>query len=158
MSAQEGRVVDRIAGSPISMAQIIWRVEGPDTDPVGRIETDVTGRFHLSPAWSGEGWIEVRSIGHLPRTLSRSEAEATGWLVELEPDPLELESLVVTAAGRTSRSRRSPALSKSFALPIVEWNTRAVLPALPVQVLTQATGSGSSDSLTASSCWRPISG
>ncbi len=96
-------MVDRIAGSPISMAQIIWRVEGPETDPAGRIETDVTGRFHLSPAWSGEGWIEVRSIGHLPRTLSRSEAEAIGWLVELEPDPLELESLVVTAAGRTQR-------------------------------------------------------
>ena len=57
-----------------------------------------------------------------------------------------------------TRSRRSPALSKSFPLPMVEWNTRAVFPVLPVQVLTQATGRGINSSFTASPFCRPISG
>jgi outer membrane receptor for ferrienterochelin and colicins len=85
------------------MAQILWKAGGPEAVPIGRIEADVTGRFRLSEEWTGEGWIEVRSLGHRTLTLARAEAEAAGWRLALEPDPLELESVLVTAAGRSQR-------------------------------------------------------
>lgn len=103
LAAQEARVVDRASGAAVPMAQIIWKVDGPEGEPVERIEADVRGRFVVPARWAGQGWVEVRSLGHRPLTLSRAEAAEAGWQLSLEADPLELESLLVTAAGRTQR-------------------------------------------------------
>jgi outer membrane receptor for ferrienterochelin and colicins len=100
--AQDGQVVDRRSGAPVPMAQILWRVEGPGAEPVGRVEADASGRFRLRSSWQ-DGWIEVRSLGHRTVSLSWAEAGASGWRIELDPDPLELESVLVTAAGRAQR-------------------------------------------------------
>jgi outer membrane receptor for ferrienterochelin and colicins len=101
-AAQDGQIVDRMSGAAVPMAQILWKVGGPEAEPVGRVEADVSGRFRLRSDWR-DGWIEVRSLGHRTVTLSRAEAEASGWRIGLEPDPLELESVLVTAAGRAQR-------------------------------------------------------
>jgi outer membrane receptor for ferrienterochelin and colicins len=101
-AAQDGQVVDRLSGAAVPLAQILWKVEGPEATPVGRVEADVSGRFRLRSDWR-DGWIEVRSLGHRTVTLSRAEADALSWRIELEPDPLELESVLVTAAGRAQR-------------------------------------------------------
>ena len=85
------------------MAQILWREGGVDAEVVARIEADVTGHFRVPSGWSGNGWIEVSSLGHRSLTISRAEAEAATWRITLDPDPLELESVLVTAAGRSQR-------------------------------------------------------
>lgn len=103
LAAQVGAVFDRSSGAPVPMAQVLWRVGGPDGEVAGRAEADVSGRFHVAPGWVGEGWIEVRSLGHRMLGLTRGDAEAAGWRLGLEPDPLELESVVVTAMGRAQR-------------------------------------------------------
>jgi outer membrane receptor for ferrienterochelin and colicins len=85
------------------MAQVLWKVGGPGAEPIGRVEADLSGRFRLRPEWTGQGWLEIRSLGHRPVVVTRADAAAAGWRVALEPDPLELESLLVTAAGRSQR-------------------------------------------------------
>lgn len=103
LAAQDGQVVDRLSGGPVPMAQIVWRPGGVDAEASARVEADVTGRFRVPSAWRGEGWVEVSSLGHRMLTLSRAEAEASAWRLSLDPDPLELESVLVTAAGRSQR-------------------------------------------------------
>ena len=125
-AAQDGRVVDRLSGAPVPMAQILWKVEGPEADPVGRLEADVSGRFRLRTDWR-EGWLEVRSLGHRTVTLSRAEAAAAGWSIGLEPDPLELESVLVTAAGRAQRR-------SEISVPIAQISTEEIRAQSPPSV------------------------
>lgn len=103
LAGQNGQVIDQLSGAPVPMAQILWKTAGPEAESVGRIAADVRGRFRLSSKWRGQGWIEVRSLGHRTLILSRAEAEAFAWRLSLAPDPLELESILVTAAGRSQR-------------------------------------------------------
>ncbi len=119
LAAQEGWVVDSTSGAVVPMAQILWKPAGPETDPVDRTEADVAGRFRVPARWSGSGWFEVRSLGHRPLTLSRAEAQAGGWRFSLEPDPLELESVLVTAGGRSQRRSQ-------IAVPIAEVTARDI--------------------------------
>ncbi len=119
VAAQEGRVTDALSGAVVPMAQILWKPAGPDVEAGGRIEADVSGRFTVPVAWSGDGWIEVRSLGHRPLTLTRAAAQAGGWLLALEPDPLELESVLVTAGGRSQRR-------SEIAVPIAEVTARDI--------------------------------
>lgn len=101
--AQDGHVIDGLSGAAVPMAQILWKPGGVDAEAVDRIEADVAGRFRVDPAWSGSGWIEVRSLGHRPLALTVEEARAASWRLVLESDPLELESVLVTAGGRAQR-------------------------------------------------------
>lgn len=101
--AQEGRVTDRLSGAAVPMALILWKPDGAEAEPVDRVEADVSGRFRLDRGWAAPGWIEVRSLGHRPLSLSLDEAEAASWQLVLEADPLELESVMVTAGGRAQR-------------------------------------------------------
>jgi outer membrane receptor for ferrienterochelin and colicins len=103
LAGQDGQVIDQLSGGPVPMAQILWKTAGPEAESVDRIEADVRGRFRLSSKWRGQGWIEVRSLGHRTLIVSRAEAEASAWRLSLAPDPLKLESILVTAAGRSQR-------------------------------------------------------
>ena len=103
LAAQEGRVTDALSGAAVPMAQILWRPGGAEAEPGDRTEADVAGRFSPRAEWRGQGWIEVRSLGHRPLVLSLAEAEAASWQLVMNPDPLELESVLVTAGGRAQR-------------------------------------------------------
>jgi outer membrane receptor for ferrienterochelin and colicins len=95
-----GSIYQLDSGAPVVGATIGWRT-GED-DAIRWVETDLRGRF-VVPAWSGEGVIEVRALGHRTRQLTLAEATSAQWRIGLETDPLELETVVVTAAGRTQR-------------------------------------------------------
>lgn len=120
LAAQVGTVFDRSSGAAVPMAQVLWKAEGPDAPAVGRVEADVGGQFRVEGGWTGPGWLEVRALGHRTLTLSRAEAEALGWRLGLEPDPLELESVVVTAMGRTQRR-------SEVSVPIATISTEEIL-------------------------------
>ena len=123
LAAQDGRVVDALSGAAVPMAQILWRPAASDAGelaaPSGRIEADVAGRFRVPGAWAGAGWVEVRALGHRPLTVTRSQAEAAGWRFTLEADPLELESMLVTAGGRAQRR-------SEISVPIAEVTAREI--------------------------------
>jgi len=103
--AQQGRagtIYDAESGAPLGAASIGLR-HGADAR-IGRwLETDGGGRFVVPAATDSVTSIEVRALGHRGRVLSVAETEALGWRIGLDPDPLELESVVVTAVGRTQR-------------------------------------------------------
>lgn len=102
-SAQQGVVSDGETGTPVPMALIVWMADGLDSDVSGRAEADIRGRFLLPLDWSPRGSIEVRALGHRPFVATWAEAVRLDWRFELESDPLQLESVVVTAAGRSQR-------------------------------------------------------
>lgn len=112
--APEGRVVDPLSGVGIAFAEIHWRPgREPDADATGRIESGLDGRFTVPRSWRAPGWVEVRSLGHVPLLVSHDDATAAGWTLELEVDPLELESVLVTAGARSRRR-------SEIAVPIAE--------------------------------------
>jgi outer membrane receptor for ferrienterochelin and colicins len=132
LAAQVGAVVDRSSGAAVPMAQVLWKSGRDDARAVGRTEADVAGRFHVGGDWVGDGWIEVRALGHRTLTVSRTEAEALDWRLVLEPDPLELESVVVTAMGRAQRR-------SEVSVPIATISTEEI----------QVSGAASADELLA---------
>lgn len=113
VSAQNGRVVDPLSGDGIAYAEIYWRPMGPQADIAQSIQTDLRGRFTIPGGWVDGGWLEVRSLGHRPLELTYAEAARREWTLELEADPLELESVLVTASGRSQRR-------SEIAVPIAE--------------------------------------
>jgi outer membrane receptor for ferrienterochelin and colicins len=103
-SAQQaavGSVYEEDSGTSIGGASIGWRPNGEGV--VRWVNADLRGRFDVPRDWVGSGSIEVRALGHRTRVLDVAEAAGMGWRIPLEADPLELESVVVTARGRAQR-------------------------------------------------------
>jgi outer membrane receptor for ferrienterochelin and colicins len=99
---QVGSVYDRLSGGAVAAATVSWRAE-QDGRVLGAIAVDAGGRFAVPNAWTSRGWVEVRALGHHPLSMSVAAAEAARWRLGLEPDPLGLDAVVVTASGRTQR-------------------------------------------------------
>lgn len=103
LQAQAGRVVDADTGAPLVGAEVVWVTAGGAL--VSSTATDGDGRFGVRDGWQGDGRLRVGTLGYQTRFLSRDEAAAAGWRIVLAPDPLDLDDVVVTVAGRTqSRS------------------------------------------------------
>lgn len=100
-AAQEGRVFVESTETPVPLADIVWRASA-DGPWAARVQSDLAGRFEVPASWTG-GFIEVRALGYAVRSLSRADAAAAGWRIALVADPLELETVVVTASGRAQR-------------------------------------------------------
>ena len=113
LSAQDGRVLDPLSGAGIAFAELYWLPGRPDADPVARIETDLSGHFSLPDDWRAPGWVQVRSLGFRPLLLSFQDASALAWTFVLDADPLELESVLITAGARGRRR-------SEIAIPIAE--------------------------------------
>ena len=120
VSAQDGRVIDPLSGAGIAFAEISWHPGHPEADPAARIETRLNGGFTLPDDWRAPGWIEVRSLGHQTLRLSFDDAAALDWSFALDADPLELESILVTAGARSQRR-------SEIAVPIVQITAEEIL-------------------------------
>jgi outer membrane receptor for ferrienterochelin and colicins len=97
---QVGQVVDDESGEPLAGVSVRWEPEEPDARPVTRV-SDVEGRFPVPDAWSGQGRVVVESLGYATLALSAEEAAQSSWRLRLSPDPLALDDVVVTVAGRS---------------------------------------------------------
>ena len=107
----QGRVQDGETNAAIAGAWIAWfaTAEGARLESArrgaGRSATiaDEHGAFAVPASWGPGGVITVRAPGYRDRTLRWQEAEEAGWQIALDPDPLALDEIVVTAAGRPGR-------------------------------------------------------
>lgn len=97
VTAQVGAVVEAEAGVGLSGAEVTW--VGPDGVTRARLVTDGAGSFRVPDAW-GPGDVIVRALGHRDASFTVDAARALGWRLPVELDPLQLDALVVTAAGR----------------------------------------------------------
>jgi outer membrane receptor for ferrienterochelin and colicins len=118
VSAQAGSVVDRVSNGPLPGATVGWSATA-EAAPTRWIDADLRGQFAVPVEWSGSGVIHVRALGHKLLQLSVADAAAASWRLALEPDPMELESLVVTASGRTQRRAEIP-------VPIISVSTEEI--------------------------------
>ncbi|HSM04373.1 MAG TPA: TonB-dependent receptor [Longimicrobiales bacterium] len=105
---QVGRVVEADSGAPVPGAEVTWRGEGVAPDPVS-VATGADGRFAVPATWRAVGRVEVAALGYAPFTATMDEARARDWELRLAADPLHLEDVVVTVAGR-SQARSEVAL------------------------------------------------
>lgn len=101
-SAQVGYVLDASSGLPIANASVEWTAEGGEVSG-GAFATDVEGRFIVAERWSAGGTLSIQALGYQSLTTSVAAARESGWRLSLAPDPLGLESIVVTASGREQR-------------------------------------------------------
>ncbi|UCG85665.1 MAG: TonB-dependent receptor plug domain-containing protein [Gemmatimonadota bacterium] len=90
-----GRVFDAVTKEAISNGEVI----AEDTDARDRIRPDGVFVLHVAP---GELELLIRSTGYRQKTVSLSADQET-VLVELEPDVLELEQLLITGHGTQRR-------------------------------------------------------
>ncbi len=105
LSAQSrGQVHDRETGSAIAGARVEWVAGAVGTASAAAASfaqtTDSRGEFLVERAWGPLGAVAVSALGYRSRTLSRRDAEARGWRIELDRDPLAMDGIVVTAGGR----------------------------------------------------------
>ncbi len=99
----QGRVHDRESGSAVAGARLRWHA-APGTDDAAsapaETTTDARGAFAPLPGWGPDGAVVVSALGYRPRTVDVREAEADGWRIALDRDPLALDAIVVTVGGR----------------------------------------------------------
>jgi hypothetical protein len=98
-----GTVVDRQTLSPVSSARIIL-VHPTSQAQVSATESDSAGAFALSPAPHGVYLFRVERIGYkqVVDTVTLSEREGEDLTVQLVPEALDLEPLVVRVARTTA--------------------------------------------------------
>ncbi|MEM7414329.1 MAG: TonB-dependent receptor [Gemmatimonadota bacterium] len=111
VSAQAGWIFEEGTTTPVPLAEVSWRPADRDTW-TERVQADLGGRFDVPGSWSGEGSIEVRALGYRSIELSVAEAVELHWQISIAADPLELETVIVTASGRSQRR-------STIAVPIV---------------------------------------
>lgn len=106
-----GWIHDRESGRPVAGAAVRWAAAGTVTNWPGRATTltEESGRFDVESSWGPGGVIEVRALGYRTRTVTWEDAVAAGWRIGLQPDPLALDEIVVTA-GPGGRRRAELAL------------------------------------------------
>jgi len=97
---QFGQVVDGDSGAPLAGVAVQWQPAAADAAPSTRV-SDAEGRFVVPARWSRAGEVTVESLGYTPLTLSVDEAVRASWQLRLSPDPLALDDVVVTVAGRS---------------------------------------------------------
>jgi hypothetical protein len=94
-----GHVVDRTTGVDLSSARLVFTPRDPDRE--GRWEqlTDSAGRFAIEwlPLGTYDLHVEALAFLELTRPVTFAAAGAADVRVEMVPDALELEPIVVTA-------------------------------------------------------------
>ena len=96
-----GVVVDAATGSPVRGALITLAGQGLSTI------SDSTGAFRLRSGLAGQLQLSVQRYGYRPAELRVvPPATAEGLTIRLEPDPVQLEALVVTGAARVDMNGR----------------------------------------------------
>lgn len=98
-SPPDGQVIDAESGRGIASAVVSWIPAGA-SQPTGTIQSGPDGAFDLPAGWSGAGFVEVRAFGYRPLRIDAAQASARAWKLAVSPDPLELESLLLTANSR----------------------------------------------------------
>lgn len=99
-----GRVVDATSGAPVAGADV--RVDG--VEGAAAISTR-DGRWRIAGLSAGEHRLRVDGLGFAARTLLVTLPDAGGRLtVELQPQALPLDALVVTASRRMQRLADAP--------------------------------------------------
>ncbi len=91
----QGRVVDRVSGAGIPNARVSPSRGG------GRTSSDADGSFVLRGLAPGGERLEVRATGYRTVTaeVELHNGQVTPLRIPLDPDPLQLEGVSVTAAG-----------------------------------------------------------
>lgn len=97
----QGQVVDGATGLPVAVAGVRLRPEGQETWL--EEETDEMGRFLFSPLVPGGYRLEVDRLGYetISETVEVTPVSEIRVVVELSPDALPLEGIVVTTIRRS---------------------------------------------------------
>ncbi|MXX34356.1 MAG: TonB-dependent receptor [Gemmatimonadetes bacterium] len=103
-----GRVHDSESLAGVAGAWVAWfgTVDSAGLEQSGRAEgrkqvvTDESGAFLLAESWGPGGVLRIRAPGYHPRALTWEEAESAAWRIALDRDPVALDGIVVTVAGR----------------------------------------------------------
>ncbi len=103
VSAQVVTVQSGREQAPLPGANVQWIPEGA-VRPAGSVATSDQGRARLPESWTGAGQLEIRALGYRTVTLTKEALAASGWTVALTVDPLRLDDVVVTVAGRAQRA------------------------------------------------------
>ncbi len=99
-----GRVVDAVTGAPIAGAAVV--LAGADRG--GAATSGADGRWSIADPPAGEVVATVRKAGFAARAVRVRVPAASGLLVALAPEALELDALVVTASRRLQRLADAP--------------------------------------------------
>lgn len=129
-----GTVLRAPGGTPISGALV--RI--PEQGIV--VLTDGQGRFRLSPR-GGEGTlitVEAQALGFTPQqtVVALTGASLAPLTLRLQPDPLRLQELVISASGSLERRVETP-ISVSR---LGEATVREILPSHPAELLNRVPG------------------
>lgn len=112
------RVVERATGTPVADAEV--QLVDSAGIPVGRPRlTGPDGRVRMPGLASDDVFVQVSKLGLGTARLSVTQLEAQGWQVALDDDPLRLDELVVTVAGRAQRRSQ-------IAVPVQQITTREI--------------------------------
>lgn len=112
------RVVERGTGAPVSDAEV--RLVDAAGTLVGRPRlTGPDGRVHVPGPFTEGVFVQVSKLGLGTAHLPVAQLESQGWQVVLDDDPLRLDELVVTVAGRAQRRSQ-------IAVPVQQITSREI--------------------------------
>ena len=150
-----GRVHDRETNAAVAGASINWfatsaeaRLESARTGAgPAPIISDEHGVFLIPASWGRDGVIRVRAPGYHERTLALPGLAEAGWRIAIDRDPLAMDEIVVTVAGRPRPRSEVAVPIETVALAEVEASgapsVDRLLTELPGVQITAGTPSGS---------------